>query len=107
MADLVQQWFQRKRAAGLSPWRGIVTVSHEYTRVLGPRSMYAKVTLSISANESFTFESKVTWPGENYDHHVLDGILDALFGWTWKPLLAGRFVLSNIGWHDVHSAPIA
>ena len=79
----------------------------EYNWVTGPRSIYAKVTLSICSHDQFVFESRAQWPEENYDHWVVDGILDALFGWDHKPMLAGRFVLLEIGWHPVNSAPIA
>ena len=84
----------------------MVTVSHESDRVLGPRSSYAKLTLSISPHDSFVFESRAKWPEENYDRWVLDGILDALFGLDHKPPIAARFVLQEVGWHPVNSAPI-
>ena len=107
MADLVREWFQRKRSSGVSPFRAFVTVSHECNHVTGPRSIYAKVTLSISPCEVFEFDSTAKWPEENYDHFVLDGILDALFGCDHTPMLAARFVLQEVAWHPVNSAPIA
>jgi hypothetical protein len=107
VTDLVREWFQRKLANGVSPLRGMMTVDHEYNRVVGPRSIYAKVSLSISPNDVFAFESMARWPDENYDRFVLDGILDALFGWDYKPPVAARFVLQEVGWHPVNSAPIA
>lgn len=107
MVDLVHDWFQRKVAGGVSPLRRMITVSYEYNRVVGPRSIYAKVSLSISPNEVFAFESKARWPQENYDLWVLDGILDALFGSDHKPPLSARFVLEEVGWHSVQSSPMA
>jgi hypothetical protein len=83
------------------------TVNYEYNRVVGPRSLFAKVSLSISPHDSFAFESKARWPEENYDTWVIDGILDALFGWDHKYPLGARFVLEEVGWHSVYSAPIA
>lgn len=107
VSDLVHEWFDRKLVAGIAPFRGMVTVGHEYERVLGPRSMYAKVSLSICTSEVFAFESRAQWPEENYDRWVLDGILDSLFGWDSKPVLGARVVLEDVGWHPVNSAPIA
>ena len=107
MSDLVREWFHRKLNGGIAPFRGMVTVSHEYSRVTGPRSIYASVTLSVSANEDFAFESRAHWPEANYDHWVLNGILDALFGHDHKPVLGVRVVLTDVGWHSVNSAPIA
>ena len=107
MPDFVRDWFKRKLADGVSKLRAFITVTHEINRITGPRSIYAKVTLSIFPHDSFAFESKVQWPEENYDRFVLDGILDGVFGWDLKPPLAARFVLQEVGWHSVNSAPIA
>jgi hypothetical protein len=107
VSDLVREWFHRKLGGGILPFRGIVTACHEYERVLGPRSMYARVSLAICTSDAFVFESQADWPEENYDRWVLDGVLDALFGWDSKPMLGARVVLQEVGWHPVNSAPIA
>jgi hypothetical protein len=63
--------------------------------------------LSLAVADSFVFESRAQWPEDNYDRWVLDGVLDALFGWDHKPLLGMRVVLEEVGWDPVNSAPIA
>jgi Elongation factor G, domain IV len=108
VSELLQQWFKRKLGAGITPLPGIVTVTHEFDRVVGPRSVYAKVTLSISPNDTFVFESKVRWPDEcDWDSWVIDGIIDALIGCQYETPLAARFELRQIAVHPVNSSPMA
>jgi hypothetical protein len=107
VSDPVRDWFQRKLAGGVGQFRGIITVAHECNTVVGPRSIFARVKLSLCSNDSFVFESRVRWPEENYDRWVLDGVLDALFGVDNKPPLGVRVVLLEAGWDPVNSAPIA
>jgi hypothetical protein len=105
--SLVQQWFKRKTSNGTARLQGLSTVTQEYTEVRGPRSIYGKVVIGIQPADDFTFVSSATWPSENYEAWVIDGILDALFCVQHKPLLGARFDLKEIGWHPVNSAPIA
>jgi hypothetical protein len=96
LSDLVRDWFQRKLAGGVSPLRGMITVSHEYDRVVGPRSIYAKVSLSIWPNEVFAFESKAHWPQENYDQWVLVwGAIGAIVSSIYVCLVSPRHVLAD------------
>jgi hypothetical protein len=104
---LLREWLERKTARDACPLVGLVTVGYEYERVVGPRSVYGRVSIVVSPCETLEFESRVKWPdGANYDQMVLDGILDALVGWGYRPIVA-RFELAEIGWHPVNSAPIA
>jgi hypothetical protein len=105
--DSIVQWLDRKLVRGPAQLRGVFTVSYEYNRVVGPRSIYAKVVLCAGPAESFSFKSEVRWPAENLDDWVVDGILDALFCVQHRPLLGAEFRLTEVGYHPVHSAPIA
>lgn len=107
MASVIDDWFRRKLGHGVTPLSVTATVGYEYELVVGPKSLYGKVRLSVSPNHAFLFESKALWPQENWDDWVVDGILDALVGSDYQPFLAARFVLLEIGWHAVNSAPIA
>src|SRR5262245_11890255 len=107
MSDLVRDWFQRKLAGGVGQFRGIVTVAHECNAVVGPRSIFGQVRLSLCSNDSFVFESRARWPSENWDRWVLDGVLDVLFGSDHRPTLGVRVVLEEVGWDPVNSAPVA
>lgn len=108
MADLLHQWFKRKVSAGIEPLRYMVTLTHEFDRAVGPRSVYARVTLSVSPNDTLIFESKARWPdGCDWDGWVIDGIIDALIGCQHKPLLAARFELQEVVVHPVNSSPMA
>jgi len=103
----IENWFRRKLNREVVPLAGMVTVGYEYNRVVGPRSIYAKVSILVMPSEEFQFASSVRWPGiGNHDELVLDGILDALFGWEFG-LLVARFELKDVGYDAVHSAPIA
>ena len=98
---LLQEWVNRKAARKTCPMKGLVTVGYEYEHVTGPRSIYGRVSISVSPCETLEFESRVKWPdGANYDQMVLDGILDALAGWGYH-LITARFALSEIGWHPL------
>ena len=87
--------------------KGCCTISHEFNHIAGPRSVYAKVVLTLEPAESFEFASAVRWPDGNFDDWVVDGILDALFCLQHRPAIAARFRLQEVGWHPVNSAPIA
>ena len=103
----VEQWYHRKLRHERIRLPGMVTIGDEYNRVVGPRSIYAKVGIQITPCDEFLFESAVQWPDAgNHDDLVLDGILDALVGWE-RGLLVARFALVEVGYHPVHSAPIA
>lgn len=103
----IEDWFRRKLERKVVRLTGMVTVGYEYNRAVGPRSLYAKVSILVTPSDEFVFESKARWPDTgNHDDLVLDGILDALFGWE-RGLLVARFVLEDVGYHPVHSAPIA
>jgi hypothetical protein len=103
----VEQWFKRKMSLGAAPLLGMSTVTYEYDRIVGPRSIYGKVVLAIEPADTFLYKSSARWPEDNYDPWVIDGILDALFSTQHKPLIGARFELKEIDWHPVNSAPIA
>src|SRR5262245_5642702 len=104
--EQVHDWFRRLLARGTEPLDGMYDIGYEYNRIVGARSVFGRVKLSIEPNDVFSFRSKVTWPSGNHDDMVLDGILDALVGWEYK-LPVAQFSLVDIGWHPIHSAPIA
>ena len=103
----IERWFRRKLEREVVRLTGMVTIGYEYNRVVGPRSIYARVSILVTPSDDFVFESSVQWPGMgNHDDLILDGILDALFGWEFG-LLVARFELVDVGYDPVHSAPIA
>jgi hypothetical protein len=103
---LFADWLERKSARSVLPLEILATVGYEYERVVGPRSIYGRVSIRVSSCATLEFESRVKWPdGDNYDQMVLDGILDALSGWGYRFVVA-RFELLEIGWHPVYSSPI-
>ena len=101
-----EEWFRRKLGGEPIPITGTVTVGYEYNRCVGPRNVYARVVLSIRYSKTFSFQSNANWPGGNHDDLVLDGILDALFGWQPEMLVA-NFELVEVGYDPIHSEPIA
>jgi hypothetical protein len=70
--------------------------------------MYGEVSLSATPAPTFAFKSLVKWPiPENWDSLVLQGVLDVLVSYDLRPVLGVEIVLTEIGWHDVESVPIA
>jgi hypothetical protein len=101
--NYLEQWFQKKISGEVQPFRGMVTIGQEVNHVVGPRSRYAKVVLSASPAKEFTFISEASWPtSDNYDHIILQAILDVWMGQP-TPSFGVSFVLKEIGWDDVNS----
>src|SRR5258708_7775605 len=80
----LQEWFRRLGKRGAKPLNALYDIAYEYNRVVGPRSVYARVKIAIEPHDSFLFVSRVKWPDGSYDDLVMDGILDALVGWGYK-----------------------
>lgn len=87
----------------MAVFRGIITVGYEFKQAHGPRSVYAKVVLSASPADSYSFESEAIWPqSDNYEEAIRKGILDIL-STIPDSELGIRIVLKEIGWHEVNS----
>ncbi|HEY7311067.1 MAG TPA: hypothetical protein VH643_17010 [Gemmataceae bacterium] len=105
-----EEWLLRKLSRPLWTIRQARTVEETFTRVYGPRGAFARVTLTGEPAEVFEFRSEVQWPFEPhlYDGAVVDGLLDELIATNLGPTVTKiRFVLREIGWHDVDSSPNA
>lgn len=105
-SELFYKWFERKLSLEPLPIKGSVVVAYEYKKYIG-RYLYAKVVISASNADEFSFESEAEWKQEDYTQAVLNGILDVLFSYRSTPILKGAFVLKEIGWDDIDSAEIA
>lgn len=90
----------------MTPFRGVITAGYEFNQYHGPRYVYAKVVLSASPADEYSFESEATWPqANNYEAAIRKGILDAL-----APLpdsVGVKVILKDIGWHEISSNEVA
>ena len=81
---------------------GEVEVAFRYSRHLGPRYVSGSVVLNFSRAAFFSFASEATWPSEDYDAAVREGVEDALR----QRLTASdsvAVVLKSIEWDNVES----
>jgi hypothetical protein len=101
--ELLEQWWRGKLETAGEPFRGFITIGYEYDKVTGPRHQYAKVVLSASPAEEFSFISEAVWPQENCEPIILQAILDVVFT-TPGPPSGIQFLLKEIGWHDLYSS---
>jgi hypothetical protein len=107
---IFDEWLARKVSRPTLTVRKARTVEETFTRILGPRSAFARITLSGEPAACFEFHSEAVWPHEmqEYDAAVVDGLLDELLATDLGPVVTRiRFVLREIGWHDVDSSPNA
>jgi hypothetical protein len=82
---------------------GYVTVSFEYSRVVGPKSIHGGVTLSFAPAEAYSFASSARWPAtDNYVDAVRRGVEEALLG-KGPSLPSVRATLKAVTWHDIDS----
>jgi hypothetical protein len=86
---------------------GYITVSFEYSRVVGPRSIHGGVTLSFEPAEEYSFASNAKWPStDNYVDAVRQGIEEAFLR-RERPLPGVRVTLKAVTWHDIYSCAAA
>ncbi len=71
------------------------------------RGLYGKVVVVGFPATNFEFKSKAIWINESYDKAVRKGILDELKNHGLDSNFGGRFVLQEIGWHEVDSCEVA
>ena len=82
---------------------GYVTVSFEYSRIVGPKSTHGGVTLSFEPGEEYSFVSDADWPSsDNYVDAVRQGVEEALLG-RERSLPSIRVTLKAVTWHDIDS----
>lgn len=55
--------------------------------------------ISVTPSDSFSYKSEATWPSNNYDNAVKEGILEVL-SHSGFPRLPVEVVLKEIGWRD-------
>ena len=102
----MQEADRKKLIENLTLFRGMITVGYEFNQAHGPRSVYAKVVLSASPADEYTFESEAIWPqSDNYEEAIRKGITDALNTNT-QSALGIKITLKEIGWHEVSSNEI-
>jgi hypothetical protein len=107
---IFDEWLARKLSRPACTIRQARTVEETFSRILGPRSAFARIIMTGEPSESFDYRSQAQWPGEpeRYDAAVVDGLLDKLLSSNLGPAVTKvRFVLREIGWHDVDSSPNA
>jgi hypothetical protein len=81
---------------------GLVTVSVDYSRPVGPRSVHGGVTLQFSVATSFNFTSTAVWPrSDDCTVAVERAVLGALEEKGVANKTACRLVA--VRWHDVDS----
>ncbi|HTU89193.1 MAG TPA: hypothetical protein VMF69_03765 [Gemmataceae bacterium] len=103
-------WLSRKLSRPAWTIRQERTVEEKFSRICGPHMAFARIILTGEPGESFDFRSVVQWPAEpqRYDAAVVDGLLDELLATNLGPaIMKVRFVLREIGWHEVDSSPNA
>jgi hypothetical protein len=107
---IFEEWLSRKLARGSRRIRESRTIKEEYSRIAGPRSVFAQIVLSGEPSDTFAYRSEATWPidKESNEAAVLHGILDELLIHEYGQLITGvRFTLHSIKYHHVHSSPAA
>jgi hypothetical protein len=110
MRTTFDDWFARKMARTTCAIREPRTVEEKFHRFLSARDDFAQILLRGEPSDTFEFRSKAEWPmqPELYNASVLDGILDELLATGLGNVVTNiRFVLTEIGWHDVYSSPNA
>jgi hypothetical protein len=58
------EWLSRKLSRPAWTIRQARTVEEKFSRVYGPRSAFARITLTGEPAEGFDFRSEVQWPAE-------------------------------------------
>ena len=107
---IFDDWLSRKMARNARTIRETRTVDEVFRRNYSARNDFARIVLRGEPSNGFEFRSSAQWPmqPELYDGAVLDGILDELLATgIGSVVIRIRFVLGEIGWHDVDSSPNA
>lgn len=102
----LDNWVARKLARRAITIKAAKTVEVTYSRPLGPRGEFAKITLYAEPASEFSFSSEAQWPEnpEEFDGAVLEGILDETLATDLGPIIRNvAFTLKVIGWHEVDS----
>jgi len=82
---------------------GYVTVSFEYSRVVGPKSTHGGVTLSFEPAAEYSFASIADWPStDNYVDAVRRGVEEALLA-RERSVPSVRVTLRAVTWNDIDS----
>src|SRR5262245_23054425 len=105
-----EDWYRRKLARPTTTIRGGTSVEAKFVKIYGPRCAYARIVLAAEPSQEFEFRSEVTWPvdPDPFNAAVVDGILDELLASDLGRIASRvRFILRDIGWHDVDSSPLA
>jgi hypothetical protein len=109
MNNEFQQWLDRKLSRPFSYLKESKTVKYSYHKIFGPTTRTAEVVLTGKPAEKFSFTSQVNWPEtpDACNECVLEGILDILISSDFNPTLGVSFILEDIRWHEIESAPFA
>jgi len=105
-----EEWLSRKLDRGGCTLRERRTVEEEFSRICGPRSMFAHIVLTGEPSDRFEYRSEAEWPTdrERGERAVLDGILDELLtDYSGYLVTKARFTLRAIKYHQVDSCPAA
>jgi hypothetical protein len=82
-----------------------VEVGLRYSRPVGGMTLRGCVVLSFSRAAAYSFASKATWPAENCDGAVREGVEEAL-GQRLTPSDSVAVVLKSIEWDPVGSSSL-
>ena len=81
---------------------GLVKVTFEYSRAMGPRSMHGGLTLEFSKAASYSFSSTAQWPSsDDYTNAVEASVREVLDSKGVANQTACK--LTGVTWHPVNS----
>jgi histidinol-phosphate aminotransferase len=83
---------------------GIVRLEFNYSKVLGPRSEAAGVSLALSTHDKYEFINAAYWPEEDYSKVVERGVKEGLREIGIEPDLGIRVKLTSVEYDRVNSS---
>lgn len=109
MTQLYESWLNRKLDQEPIHLRRPWTMSRTWKRITGGRIMFAEITLTAEASDSFSYVERIVWPTDYpyFKHCVLDGILDGVLIDLARSPSRMSFSLERINWHEEQSVPRA
>ena len=84
-------------------FKGRIHVDYGFGRVVGARVSTARVSLTLSEADQYSFTSEVDWPECDCTQAVERGVRDGMHDSGWNPDDGVNIVLNHIVWQPVDS----
>jgi hypothetical protein len=85
---------------------GLVEISVEYSRNVGPKHHHGGVTLSFDSAQPYSFSSEATWPAKDNYEAAIRGVVERELLRRLGSLSRTRVVLRRITWDPVSSCQV-